>query len=283
MQRLQRIKVETLTASEPLPDLLGLGKQFNAYFRRGQTALIAAYPNNGKSAVALWLSIHWARLGLKVLYFSADTDEWTTWKRAGAAVTGQPSHVVEQMVHSGSFEVVSTALAGLKGRISFSFETDPTYTHLQDEMAAFFELWGEYPDVVMVDNLMDVVGENEDEYAGMRDNTRAFKRLGRVTDSCVVALHHCNEEKAPRGRDGELRLPTHPPARAEITGKVSQKAELVLTLRLDDEHKLFQVAAVKNRDGDKDEHGRKYVQLQCDWPRMELYTMGYERKLGAKA
>lgn len=281
MQRLQRISVRDLAAREPLPDLLGLGKSFGAFFRRGQSTMIAAYPNNGKSAVALWLSVMYARLGYKVLYFSADTDEWTTWKRSAAIVTGQPQSSIEQMVKAGTADmVVSAALARLKGRLSFSFETDPTYTHLQEEVAAFFELWGEYPDVVVVDNLMDVVGENEDEYGGMRDHTKAFKRLARATDSCLITLHHCNEPAPQRGRDGQVRKVDHPPARAEITGKVAQKGELIITARINGA--IFQLAVVKNRDGDKDEAGELFIQLRADFDRMQFFSMQNE-KLGAAA
>lgn len=273
MQRLQRISQRKLAARDPLPDLIGLGSRFGAMFRRGQTAMLAADPNNGKSPLALWHCVHWARMGLRILYFSADTDEYTTWKRAASAVTGQSKQTVELMPKSQ----VSTALASLGGRLAFSFETDPTYTHLHDEVVAFFELWGTYPDVIVIDNLMDVIGENEDEYSGMRDHTRAFKRLARATDSLVWILHHCNEEDTSKQKGDP-----HPPARGRITGKVSQKAELVLTIRYDGPNRLMSVAVVKCRDGEADDSGRTFLQLRSDPDRMQFFDLGHQR-LGVAA
>lgn len=256
--------------------MLGLGEQFNAHFRRGQTALIASDPNNGKSAVGLWACIRWAQQGLRVLYFAADTDEFTTWKRAAATVTGQPQSYVTGMPN----RQVSAALNVLGGRLSFSFETDPTYEHIQEEVVAFWELWGVYPDVIVIDNLMDVIGDNEDEYGGMRDHTRAFKRLARTTDSLVLYLHHCNEEEQ-KGKAAD-RVPDHPPARSKITGKVSQKAELVFTLLYDDQAGILKIAVVKNRDGMKDKNGLIYLSIRADFDRMQLYDMQHQR-LGVAA
>jgi hypothetical protein len=236
--------------------------------------MIAADPNNGKSPLALWHCVNWVRHhNLRVLYFSADTDEYTTWKRAAMAVTGQPKSSVEQMPKSQ----VSTALASLGGRLSFSFETDPTYQHLMEEVVAFFELWGDYPDVVVIDNLMDVIGENEDEYGGMRDHTKAFKRLARATDSLVLILHHCNEEDQSK-RKGGIR----PPARGRITGKVSQKAELVITIAFNGHENLMLMAPVKVRDGTPDDTGETYHQIRSDPERMQFYDMDYT-KLGGVA
>lgn len=276
MHRLQRISASSLAASKPLPDVFGLGKAFSAFFRRGQTALIAADPNNGKSAAILWACIRWADMGLRVLYMSADTDEFTTWKRATATVTGQPQSYVSSLPKSR----VSAALSTLGGRLSFSFNTDPSYTDIQEEVIAFFELWGAYPDVIVIDNLMDVIGDNEDEYGGMRDHTKMFKRLARVTDSCVISTHHCNEE-APTGKERD-QAPSHPPARAKITGKVSQKAELVLTLAYDDETGRLMIAVVKNRDGDKNKNGTLFITIRADFDRMQLYDLQHQ-KLGAVA
>jgi KaiC/GvpD/RAD55 family RecA-like ATPase len=273
VQRLQRISQRKLAAREPLPDLTGLGSRFGAYFRRGQTAMLAADPNNGKSPLALWHCVNWAQMGLRILYFSADTDEYTTWKRAAMAVTGQPKSIVEQLPKSK----VSTALASLGGRLAFSFETDPTYKHLHQEVVAFFELWGTYPDVIVIDNLMDVIGDNEDEYSGMRDHTRAFKRLARATDSLVWILHHCNEEDQSKRR-GALQ----PPARGRITGKVSQKAELVITIAYNAADRVMLLAPVKVRDGDPDDTGGTYLQLRSDPDRMQFFDMDHQR-LGAAA
>lgn len=267
MQRLQRLRPRESAAQQALPDLLGLGERFNLSFRRGQTVLLAAEPNQGKSAVALWLSIHWAssQHNLRVLYFSADSDEYTTWRRSTAAVLGQPQSYVD---HLRSHEA-GTALASLKGRVAFDFETDPTYQHITEETVAFYELWGQYPDVIVIDNLMDVVGENEDEFAALIDHTRAFKRLARGTNSVCLMLHHCNEK-------GGDRQSSHPPARGDITGKVSKKPEAVITLNIP-EPGLMQFAPVKNREGFQDKSGQTSLTLRFDIDRMQISDLNHDR------
>lgn len=275
MQRLQRLSPSKLAASTPLPDVLGLAKKFpGAFFRRGQTSLIAAEPNNGKSPLVRWMCVQWALQGLRVLYFSADSDEYTTWKSVASCVTGKETSYVEK----GGRDV-SVALGRLEGRMAFSFETDPSYDDIQQEAAAFFELWGSYPDVIVVDLLADVGGDSEDEYATLREHTRAFKRLARVTDSHVIMVHHVNEEDSSKKR-GEIL----PPARGRITGKISKKPELVLTLAYDAYERLMKIAAVKNRDGSgTDTTGQSYLALRSDPERMQFHDPHSGRRLGATA
>lgn len=273
MHRLQRLTPTRLAASTPLPDVLGLAAKFpGAYFRRGQTSLIAAEPNNGKSPLVRWMCVQWALQGLRILYFSADSDEFTTWKSVAAAVTGKETARVAQ----GGRDV-SVALGRLQGRMAFVFDTDPSYSTIQQELAAHFELWGVYPDVVVVDNLMDVQGENEDEFARLREHTSAFKRVARVTDSHVVMIHHVNEE----ARKGEVA----PPPRARITGKVSKKPELVVTLAYDKYTRRMMLAVVKGRDveGGTDTSGQEFLVLKSDPERMQFHDPHTGERLGAVA
>ena len=280
MQRLQRLSPQKLAASTPLPDVLGLAKKFEgARFRRGQTSLIAAEPNMGKSPLVRWMCVQWALLGFRVLYFSADSDEFTTWKSVASAVTGQPASYV---MSGGSQKAkTSAALGRLGGRLSFVFETDPSYKDVMEECAAFFELWGQYPDVIVIDLLADVQGESEDEYAALRQHTQAFKRLARTTDSHVIMINHVNEKDEKDGRKGDARIV--PPPRSQITGKINKKPEIVITLAYDPFARIMMVAVVKCRDSDgTDKSGRTYLQLRSDPERMQFYDFQH-RRLGADA
>jgi KaiC/GvpD/RAD55 family RecA-like ATPase len=272
VHRLQRLSPTRLAASTPLPDVLGLAAKFpGARFRRGQTSLVAAEPNNGKSPLVRWMCVQWALQGLHVLYFSADSDEYTTWKSVASAVTGQPASYLE---HSRA--KTSAALGRLGGRLAFTFETDPSYKDILEESAAFFELWGKYPDAIVIDLLADVQGENEDEYAALREHTRAFKRLARVTDAHVLMVNHVNEHD----RKGD----STPPPRAQITGKISKKPELVITLAYDAYERLMKVAVVKNRDGSgTDTSGQTYLVLKSDPERMQFHDPHTGQRLGVAA
>lgn len=230
--------------------------------------MIAAQPNDGKSLLTLWACIKWAQQGIRSLYFSADTDEETTLRRAAATITGQPQAAIEARMRDGWGDIES-ALAVLNGGVSFSFETDPTYQHIHEELVAAWEAFGEYPSVVVIDNLMDIVGDNDDEYGSMRDASKALKRFARLTGAAVIVLHHCNETE---------KREDHPPSRREITGKVSQKAELILTVQIDGV--LMRIAAVKNRSGFKDPKGIIHHVLRVDFERVQFYSINYE-PLGA--
>lgn len=232
--------------------------------------MIAAQPNDGKSLLTLWMAIRWAQQGVRTLYFSADTDELTTLRRAAATVTGQTQANIESWMQDGWSEV-EEALAALNGGVVFDFETDPSYQHLHEELVAYWEMHGSYPDAIVVDNLMDIVGDNDDEYGSMRDTSKALKRFARLTGAAVIVLHHCNETE---------KREEHPPARREITGKVSQKAELILTLQLVDGQNLMRIAAVKNRAGTKDPKGLVFHVLRVDFERVNFYSYGYQT-LGA--
>lgn len=231
--------------------------------------MVSAQPNDGKSLLTLWAVIQWAQLGIKTLYFSADTDEETTLRRAAATITGQPQNIIESRMREG-WDEIALALADLKGGVVFDFETDPTFQHIHEELVAYFDAWGNYPEVVVIDNLMDIAGENEDEYAAMRDTTRAMKRFARLTGCAVILLHHCNESE---------KRENHPPARKEITGKVAQKPEMILTVQLDG--MMMRIACVKNRAGPKDPKGIVHFVLMVDFERVQFFGPNY-KQIGAK-
>lgn len=262
MFRLHRINPRE-NAREPLPDVLGLAKA-GIVVRRGQVTMISAQPNDGKSLLTLWMCLQWALLGIRSLYFSADTDEETSLRRAAATITGKTQNMIEQRMREG-WDEIQSSLADLNGGVAFDFETDPSYQHIFEELVAYFELWGDYPQIVVVDNLMDVAGDNDDEYGGMRDTTRAMKRFARVTGCAVILLHHCNESE---------KRENHPPARREITGKVAQKPEMILTVQLDGT--LMRIACVKNRSGPKDPKGIIHHVLMVDFERVQFYGPNYQ-------
>lgn len=262
MFRLHRINPHE-NAREPLPDIFGLAKH-GIQVRRGQVTLIAAQPNDGKSFLTLWACLQWGLMGPRTLYFSADTDEETTLRRATASYTGTQQDSVEQAMRSG-WDSYQEKLAGLEGRVAFDFETDPTYSHIHEELCAYWEMWGEYPQVVAIDNLMDVVGDNDDEYGTMRDSMKAFKRFARITGAAFIILHHCNETE---------KRENHPPSRREITGKVAQKPEMILTLQLDGD--FMRIACVKNRNGSKDPKGIVHYVLRVDFERVQFYGPNYQ-------
>jgi RecA-family ATPase len=87
---------------------------------------------------------------------------------------------------------------------------------------AYGEKYGEWPHLIIVDNLMNVSALHDNEWTGMRDIMKACHHIARETDSAIFILHHTSEA------EGE---PTRPPSRRAIQGKVSQLPEMILLLQ----------------------------------------------------
>lgn len=229
--------------------------------------MLAATPASLKSMLTLYWT---ARMGLPTLFFSADTDAYESSKRAAAMVTGNTQAKVENDFAQGDQQQYLDALAKLN--IRWVFETDPTYRDLELETAAFTEAFGAFPEVIVIDNLMNVVGENENEWQGMRETTKALKRLVRITDAAVFVLHHMGETEKDN---------TKPASRNRLQGKVSQLPEVILSIARDGSE--LRVCAVKNRFGPGDASGEKYVSLYASPERCRFYNSSFDMQTGAMA
>jgi len=154
--------------------------------------------------------------------------------------------------------------------IRFVFESDPTYADLELETLAFAEAFGAFPEVIVVDNLMNLVPETDNEWGGMREHTKALKRLTRVTGAAVFVLHHVNES---------TKDPRFPPPRRDIQGKASQLPEVIITLGADLPNGVLRMAAVKNRFASQDPSGETYREVVVDADRMQFYPGKYEQAM----
>jgi hypothetical protein len=267
MRTLTRVARETAGSPQQLPTVFPPLAEAGIRPRRATVTMVAATPASLKSM----LTLYWiARMGLPCLFFSADTDAYESMKRAAAMVSGKTMDEVERDITAGRQSDYEDMLARLN--IRWVFETDPTYTDLELETAAFAEVFGEFPEIVVIDNLMNVVGENENEFASMRDTTKALKRLVRITNASVFVLHHMQETEKDNGR---------PAARNRLQGKVSQLPEMILSIALSGDE--LRVAAVKNRFGPGDASAEKYVSIFADPGRCRFYNNRLQKQQGVPA
>lgn len=237
----------------PLPTVLqSLGAQ-GIYIRRSELTMIAAQPAAGKSLFALWHACAWAQQGLRGIYFSADSAELGQAARALAMVMMNLS-VSEAEALLEKEDPWATDNLSKIDNLSWSFEDDLSYENIDAEIQAFQELWGCAPDFVIVDNLTDVEGQAEDEWATQRRALKALTQLARQTDAAVIVLHHTSE-------DDRIKEDPCPPRKA-IQGKCSQKPALILTLS--DWGPRRPVAVVKYRYGMSDKSGRSATWFHLD-------------------
>jgi len=233
--------------------------------------MLAGTPGSMKTYLMLYML---AKMGLPTLFFSADTDAKTITKRAAAMLTGDTQEQVEAGLRTEDSLYYASELERLS-MIRWVFESDPTYRDLELETLAFAEAHGRFPEIIVVDNLMNVVGQNEDEWGSMRDTTKAFKRLVRFTDAALFVLHHMAERRADN---------TTPAPRSDLQGKVSQLPETILSLAFDGAMGELKVAPVKHRFGVADATARTHiVTLYVNPSTGQFYNSAYDRANGNAA
>lgn len=220
------------------------------------------------------LSLYWTgRLGLRELFFSADSDEDTMMERAAAMVAGG-SLTTEQARTDlrADSHALDEHLAHLDN-IRWVFD-DPTYDDLVLQVAAFTEVYGDFPEVIVVDNLMNVIGDQENEWMAMRETTRALKALAHKTGALVMVLHHVSED----GKESDF-----PPARARIQGKVAQLPPMILGVCYVEHLGVLRVAPLKNRWAAADKSGRTFVEMPVNPATMQIFNSKYDQARGAAA
>jgi predicted ATP-dependent serine protease len=226
-----------LTKATPLPDVWASLKAKEIKFRRGQVCMVAAAPNAGKSMFALIYAI---KAKVPTLFFSADTDTTTVMMRAAAHTSGHSQVTVEANLATNTHYYDSHFEKF--GHIKWVFDSSPSIDDLELEIRAYVELYGQAPELIVIDNLMNVTAETDNEWAGLRAIMMELHDMARKTEACVLVLHHVSEQS-------EYGSPTKPPHRRAIHGKVSQLPALILTLGYDPAEATLRVAAVKNRFG----------------------------------
>ena len=253
MLDLQRAWGTVLTKATPLPDVWADLASKQIKFRRGQVCMVAAAPNAGKSMFGL---IYAVKAKVPTLFFSADTDTTTVMMRAAAHTSGHNQVNVEQNLSADShhYDVHFEKLKHIK----WVFDSSPSLDDIELEIKAYVELYGQAPELIIIDNLMNVAAETDNEWAGLRAIMMELHDMARKTEACVLVLHHVSEQS-------EYGSPTEPPARRAIHGKVSQLPALILTLGYNPNNNELKVAAVKNRFGPHAADGKDFATLLVNY------------------
>jgi len=256
--RLRKFSGRVGEIGKPLPNPFKTFGDNRVLFRRGGTSMLAGAPGSFKSVLALNMVAYWANHSVTGVYFSADSDELTVSRRMAGILTGDPIERVEAAMLRGDREQYINTLACLDD-IQFEYnqlDMDGITTRLQSHEAVY----GAWPDVVCIDNLIDFV-ESPDDWGGLLQMIKDLDALSREIKAHICILHHAKLRGGGDSRKkpdpGELN---RPPADWEIQGRVTQIPRLVLSVK--ESGMRLNVATIKNTNGPMCRDGSKYMEFE---------------------
>lgn len=255
--------------TEPLPLLGALRSLNNAgiVVRRGDLVMITAIPNAGKSLFILyWI----AALNLPTLYFSADNSVHTTMTRLLSYVHQTDRKDIEADLDDEEIGEVMEAdyMASLAGsNIEFCFDGSLTMDSITQELSAYVELYDEWPQIIVVDNLINVEGTQD--HQGQNGILSELHWLARMSGAAVFVLHHASQSNEKPGKAPD---PTMPRGSNYVQNKVTHYPDLVLSVAADSERGLFRIAGVKVRGDKNDPAALSPHTLYVDFPRCTFYA-----------
>lgn len=257
MQTIARAALRPDASGAPLPTVYQAFERAGIAPRAGEVSLLAAPPGNGKSSLALDYAV---KVGVPTLYFSCDSDAWTMAARLAAMRSGKTLREVEHLLEydeGWSRGVLSEARA-----LRWVFDSAPSLGDIELELAAYDEVMGRPPELVVVDNLVDITHDDGtgNEYSSWKSALKELKWMARDTGAAFLVLHHTNEQPANRKGEPKSRCPS----RTDVSGKVNQHPALVLTMAMNNIG-VLDVCPVKNRHGKAHPNGDWALTLRF-WP-----------------
>jgi hypothetical protein len=231
-------------------------------FRRGQFGLIAAGPGAGKSAFTLAYTL---KSRVPALYLSADSDAFEQLKRAICIATGVNQDKAARMILDNDLDSVKEALAGLPVRLNY--QASPTLDDVETSIAAYEEVYGEYPSLIVIDNVTNLRGMSEsgDPFEGLEGLMDYLSTMARETQACVLGLHHVV---------GEFNNSDRPIPLSGVKGQISRVPVFILSLFRPGPD-LLGVSAVKYRGGQADMSGKSYAELEFRGDSMTIQDPSY--------
>ena len=264
MLRLSQARRKDANAGQPIENPFSVIHSTESHIRRGQLALIAGGPGTGKSAVIQ--NIIQRGNGMDgdkkrvntCLYFSADSDPNTMFKRAVAIETGWEQSEVERLLKEERHAELDPIVDRAAGHMEWNFRSSPDDTDIQNNVEGYVTKYSAYPQIIVMDNLKNLYAGTGGEFEALEGNCEFLHELARETGAAVIALHHVTGEN----EDGMRPIPL-----SGLRGKVSKTPAVVWTLHRTLTH--LNISPVKNRNGKAQASGAWTLPIQADLGRMQ--------------
>ncbi|MEU5166819.1 AAA family ATPase [Streptomyces mutomycini] len=253
------------SAGEPIPNPSKALQKLEVDFLRGNFSIMCAGPGTGKSLLALNIALHGS---MPVMYWSADSNAATQLSRATAMLTGHDVREVKKALLEDKFTEYERVL-GDKWWVRMSYEAMPTPADMEADLEIYYEVFGCYPHLCVVDNITNVdtggAGDAESFTFGLEGMCEYLNDMARETESHVMALHHVTGEWS----DGLKPIPL-----SGVKGKIGRVPSLILTIhREPDEqgmNRVLNISVVKNREGFADPSGNTFAKMELDSQTLKL-------------
>lgn len=244
-------------SGKPMPRVPALAAlyQYGVEIRQGQIIMVVGRSGSQKSGFSMWLATQW---NLPTLYFSGDMSAFTASSRLAGSYTGMNTEQIEKAMAEGGERREEILAALASSPVQFSFGSPITWKGIDEELDAYVELHNKFPEVIVLDNLMDFEGGAESDYTAQMAVMASVTEMARDTGATVLIMHHATDKSKSADWD-----PTSPPTRQEVKGGLSEKPELSLSVALNPNDMRFNVAVIKNRSGAQDPSARRWVTLKC--------------------
>lgn len=270
MQTLSLNLVTKGPEGEPLPPVFSGLESYGALIRQGQVTLVAGASGVGKSSFITWIAMKMLDIDLDripTLYFSADSDVTTFGIRAGTMATeGLSTREVEKMILAKDPWILGK-IEEATDHIWVCFDSTPDGHDIANEIDAYAMVTGEYPKLIVIDNLMDIQTGGFEERQGQDAVLSFLKQIATRTQAAVVVL--CHVVATGRGTDSQGRqiivdyaTGKVPIPLSGLMNKIDKRPRLILTLFEYDVNRMG-VCIVKNNNGRRDAEGN--LQVVIPW------------------
>jgi len=172
-----------------IPQLAPLYDNQDLHIHKGDLVMIAGRSGSQKSGLAMFIT---AMLNRPTLYISGDMTPWEASTRIISLNTIHTTAEIQQNIDTYGPEYYRDSIRHGE-RITFSFQSPITWTDITMELQAYMEMWNSFPEIIVIDNLMDIQ-DCESDYQAQQEAMQWITALSRDTGSTIIVTHHATDK-----------------------------------------------------------------------------------------